>query len=175
MYESKGLKFGKIEQSDVTDFWHLKQDSWMMTHQKTIINHADQQAWFDHMEGNPNNPSNLVLSVRSRQNGIYVLTGCYKVLRIDYISRSADVGWDLLKEFRGKGLGKAIVAGGANFCFDILNLRRLNAEILETNVPSQKCAEAAGFVLEGVKRESVHKPEGFVDSQFWGLLESERI
>ena len=169
MYESKGLRFAKIEKRDLVDFHNLKEESWMMTHQKTIINTDDQQSWYDHMDNDPNCPKNLVLSVRKAGT----LIGCYKALRIDYISRSADVGWDLLKSYRGKGLGKDIVAGGANFCFDILNLRRLNAEILATNVPSQKCAEAAGFVLEGVKREAVHKPEGFVDSQFWGLLFSE--
>lgn len=169
MYESRELTFCKVEEFHLDYFKELKDDSWMMTHQKTIINRADQQAWFDHLDDDPNCPKNLVLSVLKNTT----LIGCYKVLRIDYISRSADVGWDLLADFRGKNLGKDIVAGGANFCFDILNLRRLNAEILETNIPSQKCAEATGFVLEGVKREAVHKPEGFVDSQSWGLLFSE--
>lgn len=170
MYESKGLIFKKVEEHHLDEFKMLKDESWMMTHQKTIINRSDQQSWFEHMDDDPNCPKNLVLSV---MKGV-TLVGCYKVLRVNYVSRSADVGWDLLKPYRGKGYGKAIVAGGANFCFDILNLRRLNAEILATNIPSQKCAEAAGFVLEGVNREAVHKPEGYVDSQFWGLLVAER-
>ena len=177
MYKSKDLHFGKMEKWDSDVFWNLKQDSWMQTHQKTIINHADQDAWFESMEAS-NSPHNLVLAVRrSDEMSGYLghLVGCYKIFNADYISRSADVGWDLLEPFRGKGLGKAIVAGGANFCFDILNLRRLNAEILETNIPSQKCATAAGFILEGTKREAVHKPDGFVGSQVWGLLASERV
>lgn len=170
MYESKGLIFKKIEEHHLNDFKDLKDESWLMTHQKSIINMADQQKWFDHMDDDLNCPKNLVLAVLK---GI-ILIGCYKVFHVDYINRSADVGWDLLKRYRGKSYGKAIVAGGANFCFDILNLRRLNAEIIATNIPSQKCAEATGFVLEGVNREAVHKPEGYVDSQFWGLLVSER-
>ncbi len=174
MYESKKLIFGKVEEEHLSAFTDLKKESWMMTHQKTIINREDQKSWFDHMDSDPNCPKNLVLSVHQKDHVGCQLVGCYKVLRVDYINRSADVGWDLLKNFRGKGLGKRIVAGGANFCFDILNLRRLNAEILATNIPSQKCAEAAGFVLEGVNREAIHKPEGFVDSQFWGLLVAER-
>lgn len=170
MYKSCDLYFYKTEEEDIKQFKELKDDSWMMTHRKTIINSVDQQNWFDNMENNPNSPHNLILSVRKKGR----LCGCYKILSVDYISRSANVGWDLIYSFRGKGLGKDIVAGGANFCFDILNLRRLNAEILSTNVPSQKCAKAANFVHEGTKREAVHKPNGFVDSQFWGLLISER-
>lgn len=172
MYTSKDLLFKKAELDDVMKFKSLKDESWMMTHQKSILNQSDQVSWFESFDKDPHCPKNLILSVLDPKEN--KLVGCYKILHIDYISRSADVGWDLLKDHRGKGLGKPIVAGGANFCFDILGLRRLNAEILDTNIPSQKCAEAAGFVLEGTKREAVHKPDGFVGSQIWGFLISER-
>lgn len=180
MYTSNGLKFGKVEEDHAICFKFLKDESWKMTHQKTIINKTDQKNWYHNLDSDPNCPRNLVLSVQLfsakwEHGSSGLLIGCYKVLRVDYVNRSADVGWDLLKEHRGKGFGKALVTGGANFCFDILNLRRLNAEILTINEASQKCALAAGFVYEGVQREAIHKPEGYVDSQFWGLLVSERI
>jgi RimJ/RimL family protein N-acetyltransferase len=46
----------------------------------------------------------------------------------------------------------------------------LNCEILEHNEASIKCAKAAGFRQEGVKRESVFKDQKYYDSFCYGLL-----
>jgi RimJ/RimL family protein N-acetyltransferase len=99
--------------------------------------------------------------------------GIFKVFGIDYQNRTADTGWDIFEDHRGKGFGKKLVAAGAAFCFNILNLHRLNAEILSTNVASLRCAEAAGYVLEGTRRQAVHKEGKYVDSHILGILFSD--
>ena len=169
MFEYKGLSFRKLRRSDLDSLETLKNESWFGTHTIAFVNNEDQNRWFDSLDQNVSNPKNLMLHVSVPSIDI----GLYKISSIDWINRSADVAWDVFKSQRGKGHGKKIVLSGAQFCFQMLNLRRLNAEILETNVSSQKCAENAGFVKEGCKRKAVHSREAedsFVDSWVYGCL-----
>lgn len=102
-----------------------------------------------------------------------VPVGDFRVMNIDPISRCADVAWDVFSRFRGLGIGYQLVKEGAALCWEKLNLRRLNTEILATNEASSKCAESAGFIKEGVKKEAVFKVNRYIDSTCYGLINSE--
>lgn len=172
MYEHNGVRLCKLEMGTLEPLKDLKRESWLSTHQITIANDADQRRWLESLEEEDvNTPKNLVLTA-FRSSTIF---GIYKILNVDYINRTANVGWDVYEKNRGKGLGKKLVIAGAAFCFDILNLRRLDAEILANNGASLKCAQNAGFSKEGVRRQAVHKLGEYVDSVVLGLLSSERI
>jgi RimJ/RimL family protein N-acetyltransferase len=181
--ENFGLR--KLERGDVPLLTALKSETWRRTHRSTIVNADDQNRWFDSMQTDVNQPDKLFLAFVQRK-GDRDVAGFFKLANVDYISRCADVGWDLVPDYRGKGLGKVLVGGGASFCFNFLNLRRLTAEILINNEASQKCAQASGFVVEGLKREAVYERKAYdkknltpasgghyIDSQVWGLLRSE--
>lgn len=169
MYSCESISFRKLERSDLYSLWKLKQESWVNTHQITINSNDDQEKWFDSLDDNPHNPKNLILVA----SGFIEDFGIFKISNINYISRSADVGWDVYENCRGIGLGKKIVKAGSAFCFEVLNLRRLNAEILTTNIASQKCAKHAGYIQEGIKRDAVHKIDKYIDSLIYGLLSKE--
>ncbi len=173
MYSHGNITLRKLEASNLYQLVDLKEESWLTTHQASILNRQDQTRWFEQLDNNPNYPKNLVLEahwVNGNQDNVF---GIFKVFNIDYISRTADTGWDVFRSFRGKGCGKKLVAAGTAFCFDVLALRRLNAEILVGNEASLKCALAAGFVQEGCKRQAVHKLGQHVDSLVFGMLVSE--
>jgi len=172
MFKSNDLAFFKLEEEDLDNLLKLKQESWGTTHNVTIANRDDQDRWFALLDQNVHSPRNLVLIAR-HYNGAGAKVGIFKITNVDYISRTADTAWDIFADHRGKGLGKKIVAGGSHFCLDILNLRRLTAEILSINEASLKCACAAGYLYEGTKRQLTHKNGEFLDSQVWGLLTSE--
>jgi RimJ/RimL family protein N-acetyltransferase len=176
-----GFGFRKLVRRDLPALSELKAETWSNTHTATIVNSEDQDRWFDSMQTDVNQPTKLFLTLTAAADSSTEAIGFFKIANVDYINRTADVGWDLLAAYRGKGIGQVLVTGGASFCFNFLNLRRLTAEILATNVASQRRAESAGFVMEGVKREAVyvripykHGPlstgTSYVDSQIWGLL-----
>ena len=75
MYTSKDLLFKKAELDDVMEFKSLKDESWMMTHQKSILNQSDQVVWFESFDKDPHCPKNLILSVYSKLQKAQVLTG----------------------------------------------------------------------------------------------------
>lgn len=169
MFQYGEVIFRKLQRDDLPTLMELKQESWGTTHHVTIANMEDQERWFDSLDKNVHTPRNLMLMAYSPK--VVSPFGIYKISEIDWVNGSCFAAWDIFKEFRGKKLGKPIVTAGTAFCFLVLNLRRVECEILETNIASQKCAEAAGFQCEGLKRESVAKLGKYLNSGVYGVLE----
>lgn len=168
MFQYGEVILRKLQRDDLPTLMELKQESWGTTHHVTIANMEDQERWFDSLDKNVHTPRNLMLMAYSPK--VVSPFGIYKISEIDWVNGSCFAAWDIFKEFRGKKLGKPIVTAGTAFCFLVLNLRRVECEILETNIASQKCAEAAGFQREGLKRESVAKLGKYLNRacmEFW--------
>jgi len=170
MFEHSGITFTKLDFENLSALLALKNDTWMHTHTTTLANTSDQERWFESLDGNVICPRNLVLQAHREDLPSDNMIGIFKIFNINYVNSTANVAWDIFKPMRGKGHGKRIVQGGVKFCSDILNLRRLDAEILEHNVASIKCAEFAGFVREGVRRQAVYKSGHYIDSVIYGFL-----
>ncbi len=62
--------------------------------------------------------------------------------RVDFGPRDAEVSWVIAPDFRGRGLGAAMLAAVVKV-FDAVPLR---AEIRVDNAPSRRIAERCGFV-----------------------------
>jgi RimJ/RimL family protein N-acetyltransferase len=164
MYEhANSLTLRKMEAKDLPQLKDLKNESWRSTHQTRFVNMADQEQWFVRVIADS---TKLMLMADVKATTV----GIFKICGIDQINSSCDVGWDIFKEYRGKGYGKKLVQAGADFCFEALNVHRLNAEILANNEQSVKCAEAAGFLMEGCKRAAVYKGGKYVDSYIYGKI-----
>lgn len=162
--------FRKVEREDLGRLLELKLESFETTHHVAIVTMEDQERWFESLDKHIHTPRNLhLIALNPTKFGIIKLTN------IDWISRSSDMAWDVFKEHRGKGLGKEMVKSGVDFCFDVLNLRRLTAEVLSNNPASAKCAEHAGFVKEGVKKESTYKSSSYLDSAVYGVLKRDWV
>lgn len=166
MYKFNNLVLSKLEKEDLNLLQNLKSDSWTNTHSNSIVNKESQEAWFNSLDKDPISPKNLVLLAQDKQ----IKIGIFKILNVNYQNLTADVGWDVFFEHRKKGWGKKLVQAGSFFSFEILNLNRLTAEILKTNIPSIKCAENTGFKLEGCKKSAVFKQNKYIDSLIYGLL-----
>lgn len=169
MFEHKGVILEKIKKEHLLELLELKEESWMTTHNITIANMDDQIRWYESLDKDVHCPKNLVL-IGGNQEVDY---GVYKISNINWISRTGMVAWDVFRRFRGNGFGKKLVEAGASFAFNVLELRRIECEILETNIASQKCAESAGFVKEGVKRQSIVRMGNSIDSWLYGCLISD--
>lgn len=95
------------------------------------------------------------------------------LIDVDWVNRDGDLSWAIWEHFRNKGHGKQLVSIVVEFCFKVLDLRRLTCQILQSNKASEKCALAAGFVYEGFKREAVCKNGEYVGSHYMGILKSD--
>ena len=166
MYIHKnGLKLSKITQIDLSCLKMLKDESWFGTHHIAIVNMEDQQKWFDNLDSN----KTLILSVIFESK----IIGYYKLFNIDWINRKYDMSYDVMEYYRGKGFSYKILEAGVDFTFELLNMNRIDTEVLENNLASQKSLKKIGFVEEGKKREAVIRCNKKIDSIVMGLLHSD--
>jgi RimJ/RimL family protein N-acetyltransferase len=164
MYEHKnGLVLRKIEERDLKLLKKLKDESWFGTHSVSILNMSDQIDWFNKIMLDKNT---LILIAEEGEKSI----GVYKITKIDWVNRSYDSGHDVFKLERGKGYGYKVLEAGVDFGFEVLNMHRVDTEVLSNNIASQKAILFGGLKQGGVRKEAVHKCGEWIDSILYGLL-----
>ena len=164
MYKHKnGITLVKIDKSDLEVLKNLKNESWFGTHSVSFVNDTDQEKWFDSLDSN----KTLILKALNNNNEF---VGVYKINNIDWVNRRYDSAHDVLENFRGKGYSKPVLEAGIDFGFEVLNINRIDTEVLENNIASLKSALWVGFIQEGIKRKCIHKCGEYLDSIFLGIL-----
>lgn len=166
MYSHKdGIVFRKMSREDLNKLLEMKDESWRGTHQTLISNQEDQIRWYESL------PSTSLYMVGLNNDELLGVCG---YTNISWVDRTCHISGSLLRFASKKGLAKHSWAGGLDFAFEILNMRRVEAEVLSCNYPAQKLdIEYLGMVVEGRKRASVYKSGRYYDSIILGLLRSE--
>lgn len=169
MYSHKnGMTLRKIEQSDLSTLLMIKQESWWGTHRTLIANSQDQQKWFNSLDANT-----IVLivtdSYASKKNG-----GVCVISDIDWIGLTASLSGSVYKSHRISENTTRGFASALDFCFEMLNMHRVECQVLETNYASQKLlVHHLGMKLEGKRRQAVYKSGHYCDSLIFGMLRNE--
>ncbi len=102
------------------------------------------------------------------------LLGQIGLSSIDLRNKSAEVGYWVVKEYRGQGIALRAVGLLSEWALDQVGMERLELRILDGNTSSDRVAIKAGFTKEGVLR-SLYEVEGRRrDVVVWSLLRSER-
>ena len=169
MYKHKnGITLKKIDKSDLFSLELLKNESWFGTHNISFVNTTDQEKWFNSLDSS----KSLILKAYNKDDEI---VGFYKINNIDWINRKYDSAHDIISNHRGKGYSKPVLEAGVDFGFEVLNMNRIDTEVLENNIASLKSAIWVGFVKEGVKRKCIHKCGEYLDSIFLGIVKEDWI
>ena len=90
----------------------------------------------------------------------------------DIRSGTADIGWWLSPKWWGKGIAAVAAARMIEYCFDDLDMHRVEAGVFMSNPASARVAEKAGFLLEGVSPDGYRKRGELVDLLRYGLARS---
>jgi len=91
----------------------------------------------------------------------------------DIRSGTAEVGWWLSPDWWGYGIATVAFTRFVGYCFEELDLHRIEAGVFASNPASARVAEKAGLVLEGVARDGYRKRGHLVDLLSYGLVRSE--
>ena len=170
MYIHKnGIKLEKIEEQDLPLLQFLKNESWFGTHNISFVNSLDQKRWFESL----NSMESLILKAIDTKNNEIV--GLYKIQNIDWINRKYDSAHDVFINHRGKGYSKPVLEAGVDFGFEVLNMNRIDTEVIENNIASLKSALWVGYIEEGIKRKCIHKCGEYLDSITLGILKDEWV
>ncbi|MEO1646750.1 MAG: GNAT family protein [Chloroflexota bacterium] len=82
-----------------------------------------------------------------------------------------EIGYELHPDYWRKGIMREAITAVINFCFDDLQVHRVEADVTVGNVASKALLESLGFTHEGTWRERVASPTGdYASLWFFGLL-----
>lgn len=200
MYEHKdGIRFRKMSIRDLRQCLELKAESWWGTHKTPIISMDDQHNWINSIpndqlyliaewsvsEGTPEKPivtndkatrSKIALKADDSKGNVWCLResiGVAVYTDIDHLARTCKISGSVYKEFRKSEIVKAGFSAGVDFAFEILNMHRIESEVLSYHVASQKLQFDLGFRVEGKKVEAVYKCGKYYDSLILAMLRKE--
>jgi UDP-4-amino-4,6-dideoxy-N-acetyl-beta-L-altrosamine N-acetyltransferase len=89
----------------------------------------------------------------------------------DFINRNAEIYIYIGdKSYWGKGLGTDSVKTLVNFAFGELNLHRISLVVFSYNTRAIRSYEKAGFVTEGILKESIFKAGKYHDKVLMAIL-----
>ncbi len=184
MYNHKdGISLRKIERTDLPDLLALKSESWWGTHKTLIINKEDQERWFDNIPSDQlyliaqrerlydrNTPYGQAVQINEKVEpvGVAVYTD------IDWIGRTLSISGSIYRQCRKPDVVKHAFSAGLDFAFEMLNMFRVQAEVLSFNSAAQALEIShLGFSIEGVRKKAIYKAGRYYDSIVLGLLREE--
>ena len=133
------------------------------------ISLKQQNEWFSRTS---NDANNIRLIIETKEDGP---VGFANIVNIDWKNRSAFHGIKIAnKSFQSRGIGTDTVMTVMKYCFEELNLHRLDGSIIEYNTPSQKLyINKCGWKIEGTKRQSIFKGNMYHNELIVSILKDE--
>lgn len=101
------------------------------------------------------------------------MIGTFTLFHISEQNRRAEVGYILNRKFWGKGYASEALARMIEYCFDELEMGRLEADVDPQNTASLRLLDRHGFEREGYFRKRWFIRNQWFDSVMFGLLRSD--
>ena len=73
----------------------------------------------------------------------------------------------------GKGIGTSVIDHVVTYAFQQMNLRKIRAEVLASNLSARKLFEKLGFKTEAILREYKYRNGQYLDFHILGVLRNE--
>ena len=102
-----------------------------------------------------------------------ILIGTVTLFHLNLDNARAEIGYALGSAYWGKGYMNEALTALIVHAFEVLNMRRLEADVDPRNTPSVRTLERLGFQREGFLRERWHVGGELQDALFYGLLRRE--
>jgi RimJ/RimL family protein N-acetyltransferase len=129
------------------------------------VTEAEHQGWYQNITTRPDCYMFAVVDVAGKHFGNVWL------FDVDNYHRKAEVRILIGdKSAQGKGVGTEALQLISRFAFEMANLHKLYAYVLETNPRAKRSFEKAGFSQEGVLRSDRFSAGKFVDVYVLGLV-----
>ena len=101
------------------------------------------------------------------------LVGTTTLFNLNLENGRAELGYALGRGYWGKGYMNEALKALVSHCFEVMGLRRLEADVDPRNAASIHTLERLGFQREGFLRERWHVNGEIQDALFYGLLRRE--
>ncbi len=136
------------------------------------MNMAREEKWFEKLQTNDKEIAFSIFSIDEEGNDVKLIGNC--ATRVEFKDRCANVGIMIGEEdYWGKGYGTEAMGLLIEYCFDVLNMHRVELETFATNERAMHSYLKCGFKEEGKRREAHFTNGQYVDVVQFGLLDRE--
>lgn len=97
------------------------------------------------------------------------------IYKIDHQNRIGEIGYWIVESSQGKGIITKVCKAIIAFCFNDLDLNRIEIKCATGNLRSKAIPEKLGFSKEGVIRQGEFVHGEFIDLSLYSLLKSDKI
>ena len=130
---------------------------------------AQEDLWFNVGR----DPSRVFFAVR--KIGAEPIIGYVQITGIDSVHRSATLGMRIGDAAeRSQGYGRDALRLAVHYCWNHLNLSRIQLSVYGTNERAIRLYESSGFQIEGRLRRALFIDGGWIDLVVMGLLHPSR-
>lgn len=130
-----------------------------------LLNHAEKFIELKIHETQKENPQFITFGIEI-DNKIVGTVG----IHLSRLNHSAELGFWLGEEYWGKKIMTKVIKEITKYCFDKLNLKRIEARVIQVNKASLSVLEKNKFKIEGVMEKSLFK-----NKKFYNLILMARI
>jgi RimJ/RimL family protein N-acetyltransferase len=143
-----------VEESDLQFLSDIRQDPDVIDNLGSfvLLNDYLQQQWFRRTQDHPRQKY-LIFEILDGAD--WLRAGLARITDIDTVNRSASVGGDIHKDFRGKKLSTEMYKHIFRICFDYFNLHRIWMVVLDQNTRAYSLYQKIGFVEEGRQKDAI--------------------
>jgi len=167
-YEGDRIYFRPLELDDEPKLrsWINNPLNWITLARAMPINAHREREWLEKLY---KDDRNVVFGVVVRDG--HRLIGTTGLHNIHPINRSAEFGI-LIGDtaMQGLGFGSEATALTVKYGFDVLNLNRITLGVFADNARARRVYEKAGFVEEGVYRQSFFMAGQWIDEHRYAIL-----
>ena len=159
-----------ISEDDIDSLYEIFSDPQVMRYWSTVPLPNREAAAELQREIAEHNESNTMLKwgVALRESDTLIGTATLFNLNLD--NGRAELGYAMARAYWGKGYMNEALKALVSHAFEVMGLRRLEADVDPRNAASIRSLERLGFEREGFLRERWHVNGEIQDALFYGLL-----
>jgi RimJ/RimL family protein N-acetyltransferase len=169
-YDLNEIYLRELQKNDLAGNWYKwfnDADITKFQDKRIYPNSYEKQLeYYNYLQSSKND---IVMAIIEKKSNLHI--GNIGLHKIDFIHRRCEIGIVLgEKQFLGKGYGTKCIQAFSNYAFNVLNLHRITAIIMEQNLASIKAFEKSGFIQEGMLKEYFYKNGEYSDVLIMGKL-----
>ncbi|NUP05829.1 MAG: GNAT family N-acetyltransferase [Polyangiaceae bacterium] len=171
--EGRGLRLRSLGREDAEDVYRLycDREAVRFGYAPRMVELSDAVAVIDETRRLAAEKTIFHWGVASAETGRII--GHATLFHVDWRHRRGEIGYSVLRDLWGQGVGTRVVRTLLEFSFGSLDLRRMEADVDPRNVASLRLLEKVGFRREGLFRERWEIDGELQDGVALALLRSE--
>ncbi len=174
--ENENIKLRRVRPSDAESLFEAVTGSiaelspWMpWCSEKYSL--KDTKTWCESRENGWDKGTEYDFVIMDKHDGS--LLGVCGINNVNKEVRFANLGYWVRTGRTGQGIATAVVPMLAKFGFDNLNLNRIEIVVAEGNLPSQRVAEKAGALREGLLRKRLYAHGKILDAFMFSIVQDD--